>query len=259
MFTPQRSTFPSPNSSNAEQSTSVVLTLQFSGQSVVVTHDGFTIGSSQRCDLPLNDTSIPGLHSVIHIQSGAIWIEAANDDTTVIVNHRPYRRMALRHEDCINIGSTELKILMINESITEVEVPALEEDLSLLSAEELCDRILSEQSMVSEFIEGRRSGWEALLQAIQAANDEPLLRQSSNDEVANQVSENETFETLLDEIQGLNTSITEHTRELSDHEKELLESTLIMEESQMRAIQQLDDILEKLKNSDPPNELRASA
>jgi len=172
MFTPHRSNFPVPSSSVDDESNNVVLTLLFSGHSVTVTHDGFTIGSSRRCDLNLNDPSLPGLHSVIHMQSGAIWIEVAADNLTLTVNDRPYRRMALRHEDRLKIGSTEFEFQLKSEPVSNVSGSALDEDLSLLTAEELCDRILSEQSMVDEFIEGQRSGWEALLRAIKSAHEE---------------------------------------------------------------------------------------
>jgi len=67
------------------------------------------------------------------------------------------------------------------------------------------------------------------------------------------------FEKLLEQIQELNDSVQEQSRELSDHEKEVLEATSMMEESQNRAVQQLDEIIERLKNTDPPAGLRASA
>jgi hypothetical protein len=242
-----------------DESNNVVLTLLFSGHSVTVTHDGFTIGSSRRCDLNLNDPSLPGLHSVIHMQSGAIWIEVAADNLTLTVNDRPYRRMALRHEDRLKIGSTEFEFQLKSEPVSNVSGSALDEDLSLLTAEELCDRILSEQSMVDEFIEGQRSGWEALLRAIKSAHEEVSVDQMDNDASTDHVENHVAFEKLLEQIQELNDSVQEQSRELSDHEKEVLEATSMMEESQNRAVQQLDEIIERLKNTDPPAGLRASA
>jgi len=261
MFTPHRSTNPGRDPSTADQSTMDVVTLQFSGHSVTVTHDGFTIGASQQCDLRLDDPALPGMHSVIHMQSGALWIEGADESVILTVNDRPYRRMALRHEDRMQIGSTDITILLngLTPAIPQTSVP--QEDLTLLTAEELCDRILSEQSMVSDFIDGQRSGWEALLCAIESANEEPAINNTFEQQTPVQNEEQVTINALLEQIQDLNQSITGQTQQLSEQEKQLVESASLIEQSQHQAVQHLDEILEKLKNSDPPHEheLRASA
>jgi len=259
MFSPFRSSLSAPDPSSVDDSANLVLTLQSQGTSVLVRHDGFSIGTSQRCDLTLVEPSIPALHSVIHLQRGAIWIEAADDKATLIVNDRPYRRMALRHDDRLKIGATEFTILIQPEGIARSDEAVMTEDLALLTAEELCDRILSEQSMVAEFADGQRAGWDALLRAIEAANDEPATS-GSIDELSIATEEQQVvFDALLGQIQELNEAITDRTRELDHREIEVLESTSMLEESQQRVSQRIDEILDHLNKTDPPNELRASA
>ncbi len=255
MFTPQRSSVPGQDSLNIDHSTNSVLTLQSAGMSVVVTHDGFSIGASRQCDLTINEPSIPALHSVIHQQGGAIWIESADENTMLTVNDRPYRRMALRHDDRFQIGSMEFRILMTTETVAVTEQATISEDLTLLTAEELCDRILSEQSMVAEFVDGQRAGWEALLRAIEAADLEQANEHLVEQQAAKPDDEKVVFDAILEEIQALSETITDRTKELSHQEKDVLESTTILEESQQR----IDQILDQLTKNDPPNELRASA
>lgn len=259
MLNPDRSAISAQDPVTTGQSTTDVVALVFSGHSVRVTHDGFTIGSSENCDLTLDDSSLPGLHSVVHMQSGAVWIEVADENLVLTVNGRSYRRMALRHEDRMMIGTLEITILMNSEISALPEKTILEDDLTLLTAEELCDRILADQSMVSDFIEGQRSGWEALLRAIESANVEPAITNIATEENSAQDEEPAALNSLLEQIQDLNHSINVQAEQLSEQEKQLIESASLIEESQNRAVQQLDEILEKLQNSDPPHELRASA
>ncbi len=266
MFTPFRPGRPRIELSNLGDSANIVLTLHAHGSAVHVTHDGFSIGSSRQCDLSLAETSIPALHSVIHMQSGAIWIEAADDDSAILVNDRPYRRMALRHDDRLRIGTSEFTIHLQTESASMIEQAQaiVDEDLSLLTAEELCDRILSEQSMVAEFADGRRSGWEALMRAIESAHeepviDEPITNESLDESLKTQADEQIVLDELLEQIQQLNRAIADRSVELSDHEKHVLESTTAMEEAQNQVTHRINEILEQLNQNDPPNELRASA
>ena len=192
------------------------------------------------------------------MQGGATWIETADEAATIEVNGRPYRRIALRHDDRLKIGSTELTILLRPDTVSVVEQARRNEDLELLTAEELCDRILSEQAMVEEFVEGRRAGWEALFRAIENADRKPEIAAAHDQSIAYGHDES-GFEGLLEQLQSLNQTITDRTQELDDHERQILESTALLEESQHRVEQQIEQLLDQLNQSDPPNELRASA
>lgn len=249
MFTPIRSTQNASDSGSVENPANFVLTLNSPTRSIIVDHDGFSIGASPHCDLTLVDASIPPLHSIIHQQSGIAWIEAADDNVFITVNDRPCRRMTFRSDDRLKIGATEFAISLQPQNQVRLDEPVMNEDLALLTAEELCDRILSEQTMVAEFAEGQRSGWEALLRAINDANQE--ITSSDQHFGDRQVALNE----LLGQIQELNEAIVIHTRELNQRESEVLASTSALEESQQR----IDKIVDQLNQNDPPNELRASA
>lgn len=255
MFTPLHSSQHSSNSGSSENTTNVVLTLKSHRQTVTVTHDGFSIGASPQCDLVVADHGVPLLHSVIHMQSGAIWVQNADDETMLLVNDQSCRRMSLRHQDRLRIGKTEFTILLTPDIAMAVEENAMTEDLALLTAEELCDRILSEQTMVAEFEEGQRSGWDALLRAIDASHEQAVSQQQP--EVPDE--QQAAFDALLGQIHELNETISDRTRELTSHEAEVLSSTSMLEETQQRVSQRLGEILDQLNKTDPPNELRASA
>ena len=277
MFTPLESAFGGSNWSNGEQSLRSDLRLQSIERVVSINRDAFTIGSSKQCDLSINDGSLPTLHSVIHVQNGAIWIEAADDTTKITINDRPYRRMALRHDDRLKLGTEEFRILMNAEPIASTGSATLQEDLSLLSAEELCDRIIAEQTMVTDFVSGQRSGWDALLRAIEEADTESLPEISSietEEEAVTQaeviaepalitkeeaIAEEAALNSLLEEIQTLNETITDKTIELSEREKEVLETNSLLEESQKQVTERIDELLEQLNQAEPSTDLRASA
>lgn len=258
MIEPLNSAIPGQDLAHTRLPQTESLRLQSLDYTVTVGRDGFTIGTSRQCDLTLRDPSVPAFHSIIHLQGGAIWIESANDAATIEVNGRLYRRMALRHDDCLRIGSIEFKVLLQPDTLSPADQASLNESLDLLTAEELCDRILSEQAMVEEFVEGRRAGWEALFRAIENANGEPEITVTQAQ--ANAIPHDETgFEGLLEQLQSLSQTINDRSQDLDDHERQILESTALLEESQQRVAQQIEQLLEQLNQSDPPNELRASA
>ena len=258
MLSPLRSSRPSVPS-NLARSDEMVLTLLLGPRSIQVHHDGFKIGTGRHCDLILADPQLPRLHSQIHVQSGAIWIETATDELHLIVNDRPCRRMALRDGDRMRIGSTEFAIQLAPlSSLTEsgdLTSEPIQDDLASLTAEELCDRIVTEQSMLKELSEDEDSGWEALLQAIAAFRKVPSASESEGRSPADDAG---VYNVLLDQIQELQATIADRSRELSEKEAEVLASTSMIEETQQRVAKRLDVILDHLNHAEP-NELRASA
>ena len=202
--------------------------LQLDQRSIPVTHDGFTIGSGRRCDLNFAEPAIPFLHSVIHRQSGAVWIEAADDAAFLQVNDRTCRRMSLRHGDRLTIGSIGLVIdLGIVQPQLAEESPVEqhhEEDLQSLSAEELCDRIVTEQTMIQELSEVN-SGWGALMQAIKAVRVEPMMNEIDEGATFPIPEELVAYDALFGQIQELHETIIDRSRELNQKEAEVLAST----------------------------------
>jgi hypothetical protein len=243
----------------------VVLTLRSSQMVVTVTHDGFSIGSDRHCDLRLDDATVPAIHSIIHNQNGAMWIEAADfDDTSkLIINDRPRRRMSLRQGDRIDVGATVFRVELGSLSQEKLELPPLpgeaSEDLTSLTAEELCDRIQTEHSMIEEFTEGQKSGWEALLNAIEAVHEEPVSPEIEKSLRIPLVEDQGVYNTLLGEIQQLQNVFEDRSKHLDDQENEIAASSSILEESQQRVSQQLDELLDRLSNNESTNEFRASA
>ena len=237
----------------------IALVLEGPAESFVIDRDGLRIGSSPVCELPLPDG--PALHSVIHRQSGVTWIES-QEDASLIVNGHPRCRMALRDGDVLELNGLELIVRFRAIDDAEQTPHGLAEDLSLLSAEELCDRILAEQALVDEFAAGQREGWNGLLTAIEAAGEtaQPTITLPLEGERAAEASDApDNCERLLEQIRELSEMVNGRSQELDDCESELVAATALLEEAQERVSQQIEGLLEQLQTPAAETELRASA
>ena len=103
------------------------------------------------------------------------------------------------------------------------------------------------------------NGWEALLDAIKAVRSEPMINEMSESPTFPIPEELVAYDALFGQIQELHETIVDRSRELDQKEAEVLASTSIIEESQQRVAQRLDEILDQLNKSEGPSELRASA
>ena len=255
MITPFRS--PASLDATAQADPDLVLTLCSQNQSTIVTEDGFLIGTSRQCDLTIIDEMLRPLHAVIHMQQGSVWIESAVEEADLRINDRPCRRSTLRQGDRLGIGSAEFTIQLgvSTNHLSRLEQVTIAEDLTLLTAEELCDRIVAERTMVEEFTHGQHAGWMALLEAIEAAQEEPGIVSLPTESVDIQTE----YGTLLSQIRELNETIESRTRDLTEQEAHVMESASMLEESQQQVVQRIDQILDQLPDSDSSNEFRASA
>ena len=247
-----------PATTCADDSTNPMLVLEGPVESLVIDRDGLRIGTRPICDLLLADG--PALHSVVHQQAGVTWIEAI-DEASLIINGHPRRRMSLRDGDVLELNGQEFTVRLRTVEAGEMPV-GLSEDLSLLSAEELCDRILSEQTMVDEFVESQRTGWNGLMAAIEAVHeaDQPTATLPLEVEQVVETDEpKDDCERLLVQIRELSEMVNGRTQELDDCENELIAATALLEETQERVSQQIEGLLEQLQTPVVETELRASA
>jgi hypothetical protein len=221
-----------------------------------VDHDGFTIGSGARCDLVLAG-EFPKLHSVLHVQGRAVWIEAAREDAALIIEGESFRRRALRDGDRLTFGAMELTVHVGEGAFAAARLAAssqrrIGEELSLLSAEELCDRIEQEERLVAEFEEGRRTGFEALVTALRE-----ILHQEEHPTIP---LPEDALDSLVTQVRGLSETIEERTKALSEQEAHLIESSSQLCQAQLRISRQLEQLIDRLgDHDDPRGELRVSA
>lgn len=231
---------------------------------IFVDHDEFTIGSGDRCDLRL--AGLPRLHSRLHVQGPVIWIEAVDDDALVVVEHEIYRRRALRDGDQLTFDDVEATIHIGEPSVRAArEMPRSRwetEDPSLLSADELCERIEEEEMLVSDVDNRRKLGWAALMSAVQDVIEQ---RAFPSDEsmipvpLVASVSE-EKFDELVAQVRDLSEALDERTKTLASQEALLIESSSQLAEAQLRVSRQLEQLLDRLSGEeDQPGELRVSA
>lgn len=235
-----------------------------------VEHDDFTIGCGSNCDLSLAGLHLHRLHSILHVQGHAIWIEAVHPDAMVVVNDEVFRWRALRDGDRLMFDDVQAVVHIGEASIdaaqeqmsADLRKRAEIEDPTLLSAEELCDRIEAEEARVAEFDRGRRIGWEALMAAVSEVIQRGGVR-LHGDALAAPLAAGALDPQLHDlaaQVRQLSETLDERNRTLSAQEALLVESSLQLCETQRRVSRQLDELLERLSpHDDHPGELRVSA
>lgn len=234
------------------------LVLDGASESFVIDGDEVRVGSSLACELQLPDG--PALHSVIRHQAGVAWIEAV-DGANLFVNGQLRRRMALREGDVLELNGSTFAV-RFGLTMDSEETTGLVEDLALLTAEELCDRIAAEQALLDEFSADQRAGMRNLVAAIHATHEAehptvllPMETLRPNSAVA----ATDDCERLFDQIRELSELMHGRTEELDDCESELIAATSLLEEAQERVSQQLEALLDQLQMPPLENELRASA
>jgi hypothetical protein len=213
---------------------------------VTVDGDGFLIGRGDFCDLQLDDVTQPLVHSELHLQGQTVWIEAADDNDAVVVNGDRCRRMALHDGDRVQCGGTEITFHIGSHAGTAEAFPHSQfaDDLALLSASELCDRIADEETQIAAFERGQLSGWHSLLQSVEAT----LLDDG-------RALDHPRLESAVAELRSLSDLIASRTQQLAEHEAEFLESTSDLEDAQAAIARRIEQLLQGFGES----ELRASA
>lgn len=220
--------------------------LEFGDRSVIVDQERIRIGSSPVCEIRLNHG--PLLHSVLCSEAGVLWIEADDQTTDLAVNDQICRRMALRNGDTVTVAGEDF-------TVTQKASASIQDDsdLTSLTAEELCDRILTEQAMVDEFDSSRLQGWQDLMTAIQNVDLDSIDNEID-------IAEQERVSTaqcerLLEQIHEISAMMNGRSQELDACENELAAATSLLQETQDRVSQQIQEVLDQIG----PRELRASA
>jgi hypothetical protein len=231
---------------------------------IIVDRDGFTIGSGNQCDLQLADGGLPRLHSILHVQGSAVWIEAADRDALLTVGDEVFRRRALRDGDQLRFNDVEIVMHIGEKSVRSAQpVPRPHfaiDQLARLSADELCDLIDLEETQVRDFERGRRRGLQALLSAVQQTRAPIITRIDPPATSPAAPMSEDKFSELVTHVRGLSESLEERAKELAAQEALLIESSSQLAEAQQRVSRQLDQLLERLANEDDhPGELRVSA
>jgi len=199
------------------------------------------VGSGDFCDLQIADPVVPLAHSEIHVEDGVVWIETA-DDHELDVNGRSCRRLALRDGDRVRVGETSLTI-RIN---PPAEIEQTGEDISRLSAFELCERIEGERAAITDFERRRLTGWETLLRQVEdVIQHEPAATWEQDSRI----------ESVVLQLHALADKLAERTRELAAQEALFMESAGELKHAQDLMTSRLERVLQQFQDS----ELRASA
>jgi hypothetical protein len=209
----------------------------------LVDADGYLIGRGDFCDLRLADAALPMVHSEIHIQDGAIWIEAV-DAPAVEINGRAVPRLTLRSGDALRIGSMSITVRMGIDAAWQASIDGWE-DLSQLSALELCERIEAEEAAIRDDERRRWEGVEALLVSL-----EEMLR---TDTVL--VADDPRTETIVQQLHELSEALATRTQQLAEQEQQFLDTASEIKQSQDEMSRRLEEMIHHLD----AGEFRASA
>lgn len=240
--------------SQHDAKTNVEVVLEMEDQTLVVDCDNIRIGSSPVCEIRLPNG--PLLHSVIRTEAGVVWIEADDAAEELNVNWRACRRMALRDGDVISVPGLDITVQHRATTMLD-DVGQLANDITQLTAEELCDQILSEQTAVAEFESSRLNGWHKLMSAIkQVAAAEQISIEADN---APAVDFSNDCERVLEQIREVSEMMNGRTQELDICENELEAATSLLQETQDRVSRQIEELLDQIGDTSMVNELRASA
>ncbi|HEY4259924.1 MAG TPA: FHA domain-containing protein [Schlesneria sp.] len=231
-------------------------TLELDEGSMVVDRDQIRIGSSPVCEIHLLDG--PLLHSVIRTDAGAVWIEVADEAAELNVNWRACRRMALRDGDVISVCGMDMTVRDVASYSAHTGAIELVENITQLTADEICDRILSEQASVDQFEAGRLQGMQKLMEAMKAV----ITAEPSTAAVLTNtpvVEFSDECQRLLDQIHEMSEMMNGRTRELDLCETELVAATELLEETQERVSRQIETLLDQIDEASVQSGLRASA
>jgi hypothetical protein len=232
------------------------LVLEFDDRLLAVDRERIRIGSGAMCEIRLPRG--PVLHSVIRSEAGAVWIEAEEDSTDLTVNWRTCRRLALRDGDVITVAGCDISVLSRPAGTIDDDAATTTGDISQLTAEELCDRILAEQSAVDEFESSRLNGWQRLKAAIKAVAVADRFHAEALDN-SPAAGFSDDCERLLDQIREMSEMMSGRTQELDACESELLAATSLLQETQDRVSRQIEELLNQIGDVPRTTELRVSA
>ncbi|MBI1347888.1 hypothetical protein GC163_16555 [bacterium] len=210
-------------------------------------YDDFLIGRAEFCDLRLDDTDSPLVLAELHRQADVLWIESAEDGHPLTINGQGCQRLALRDGDVLTIGNGTIEICIDRMPSFGTQSASLDEDLSALSADELCERIIAEQSEVDEFERKELEGWKSLVIALEQTLAEA---QTQGGRVAQ-----ERIDGAITELRQLSVTLQSRADELLAREADFLETTAELRVAQTEMVQKLDLLLQQFDEG----ELRASA
>jgi predicted component of type VI protein secretion system len=202
------------------------------------------IGRGDFCDLQVPGDDVPLAHSELHVERGAIWIEAV-DEADLEINGRACRRLALREGDALRLGDTLITV-RICAAADATAAMRMDEDLSQLSALELCERIEAEQAAVASDERRRLMGWDALLTQL-----EDIIAQ----EPAAAEEQAARLEGVLAQLHDLSNMLAARTQVLAAQEAQFLESAGELKHAQDAMTGRLEHLLQQFHDG----ELRASA
>ncbi len=242
-----------------------------------VTSRHFLIGSGPACDLRLGGEDIPAAHSLLVVAGDEVRVQWLADSPPLLINGEPAHECELCDGDQIEIGRFGFLVHRPIQEAAEEEVfsstPASEpmettsllnlvsqakeeetaEDLTDISAEELVERLQTEQEAVEHFEEAVRQGEAALLYAVaqRAADlgdgaDNSLQRNPLANGVDDAPGES-VDEDLLDELEkvihqlsGFSSELDQRSKRLANQEATQAEAAELLLDAQKELAAQLE-------------------
>lgn len=219
----------------------------------------FFIGSGAGCDLRLGGSEFPAIHSLIQTRENGVWFETLAAAPTARINGELTNGEWLRDGDRIEIGPFQFLAhsvpLLPPVAIVDAAAGMLPEQpleqVSLLSAVELADRLDVEMNQVERFQKGRQAGAHALLQALRrrqlepaqpAARSMPAVPRASA--AAGQLEFQADLDRLCKDLEELTSTLERRSETISQREYQFAQAAETLLETQRQLVAQLESALE---------------
>lgn len=219
----------------------------------------FFIGSGAGCDLRLGGSEFPAIHSLIQTRENGVWFETLAAAPTARINGELTNGEWLRDGDRIEIGPFQFLAhsvpLLPPVAIVDAAAGMLPEQpleqVSLLSAVELADRLDVEMNQVERFQKGRQAGAHALLQALRrrqlepaqaAARSMPAVPRASA--AAGQHEFQADLDRLCKDLEELTSTLERRSETISQREYQFAQAAETLLETQRQLVAQLESALE---------------
>ena len=228
--------------------------------------DRLTIGAGTCCGLQISGQTMPILHTVIHIESEEVTIEAIAPQPRLLLNGIPHQRSVLADGDVITIGPIEFVFRLtgipsvmsisnagLSGSPSETSGPITpdkrdhsmtnETTLKDLSASELVDLIEQDFRLIEQYESRREQGAAALLSQISQIEAEQETEQEILSE-QEQVSLLADLEAMMEELTKFSEELQQRAEQLSSREQQYEVAAASLLETQEKLASQLDETLD---------------
>ncbi|QDV53402.1 hypothetical protein Enr17x_54770 [Gimesia fumaroli] len=232
--------------------------------------DRLTIGAGSSCGLQLAGDEMPILHTVVHLKSGEVTIEAIAPQPKLLLNGIPVQSSVVSDGDVITIGAIEFVFRLSSpQTATSVTTAPLsgspletsapftpdkkrdhsmtnETTLKGLSASELIDLIEQDFQLIEQYETRREQGAAALLSQIKHQKEEQEESLADHEQLSDEEQKGllADLEAMMEELTKFSEELQQRADQLTNREQSYEVAAASLLETQEKLASQLDRTLD---------------